>query len=631
MRAPRGGDDVVPGLVAPSAWRPPARTSGRTSTAACTPGRPCCAAAGWPSLLETITLVERLPGRVLSLSRRRAAAHRPAPRRPAAARGGVRRAARAPRRWPCGCGERIAEAEQDTATRSAAGGWSPTPRPSRCSRSTARKGLEFPVVYLPVPVGADAGSTRAGARRLPRPRRRLPRARSTSGSTGRTSGATRSRHVARAARRGPAARLRRAHPRAAPGGRVVGGRRGTAATRRSRGCCSRATPTATSPAEGQRPPSDDDGAGALRGARRAGAGLRERRARRRCGAAGGAGRGAPRRRRRSPRRASTASSTAAGGARPTPTSPRPRTRRAWRASRRSRCSTTSRTRSARPTAPTARRGRLRGTPVPLGDMPGRRARSARSCTGARGDRLRGARPERSWRAHVGARRWRGGPSRSAIAARSSPGCAAAIETPLGPLVGDLRLCDVARADRLDELGFELPLAGGDTPAGPLTPARDRRAAAPRTCPPDDPLAGYAARLADPDLRGERARLPDRQSSTSCCASASASRSSTTRRTGSPRRASRSRAWHHRPAALGGRDGARALRAPGAALHGRAAPLPALAAAAATTPSGTSRGVLYLFVRGMTGRTRGGVRACSPGGRRRRWCVALSDLLDDGRA
>ena len=45
------------------------------------------------------------------------------------------------------------------------------------------------------------------------------------------------------------------------------------------------------------------------------------------------------------------------------------------------------------------------------------------------------------------------------------GLAAAIETPLGPLVGELRLRDVARADRLDELAFELPLAGADAPSG----------------------------------------------------------------------------------------------------------------------------------------------------------------------
>jgi exodeoxyribonuclease V beta subunit len=78
------------------------------------------------------------------------------------------------------------------------------------------------------------------------------------------------------------------------------------------------------------------------------------------------------------------------------------------------------------------------------------------------------------------------------------GLRAAIETPLGPLVGDQRLRDIARADRLDELTFEMPLVGGDTPTGQLTPAaiaavlRDHLGAG-------DPLAGYAERLEDPVL------------------------------------------------------------------------------------------------------------------------------------
>jgi exodeoxyribonuclease V beta subunit len=50
------------------------------------------------------------------------------------------------------------------------------------------------------------------------------------------------------------------------------------------------------------------------------------------------------------------------------------------------------------------------------------------------------------------------------------GLRAAIETPLGPLTGGLRLRDVARADRLDELAFELPLAGGDRAAREGSPA-----------------------------------------------------------------------------------------------------------------------------------------------------------------
>jgi exodeoxyribonuclease V beta subunit len=79
------------------------------------------------------------------------------------------------------------------------------------------------------------------------------------------------------------------------------------------------------------------------------------------------------------------------------------------------------------------------------------------------------------------------------------GLAAAVETPLGPLAGGLRLRDVQRVDRLDELEFELPLAGGDAPTGEVTLTaiagllRD-------TLPPGDPLADYAARLKDPALR-----------------------------------------------------------------------------------------------------------------------------------
>jgi len=79
------------------------------------------------------------------------------------------------------------------------------------------------------------------------------------------------------------------------------------------------------------------------------------------------------------------------------------------------------------------------------------------------------------------------------------GLRAAIETPLGPLAGGLRLRDVPRADRLDELTFELPLAGGDRAAGEVT--TDAIAAVLRRhVAAGDPLAGYADRLAEPELR-----------------------------------------------------------------------------------------------------------------------------------
>ena len=43
------------------------------------------------------------------------------------------------------------------------------------------------------------------------------------------------------------------------------------------------------------------------------------------------------------------------------------------------------------------------------------------------------------------------------------GLRAAIETPVGPLLDGKALRDIARADRLDELIFEMPLVGGDQP------------------------------------------------------------------------------------------------------------------------------------------------------------------------
>jgi len=99
-------------------------------------------------------------------------------------------------------------------------------------------------------------------------------------------------------------------------------------------------------------------------------------------------------------------------------------------------------------------------------------------------------------------------------ARSQPGPMSAealavglqpsLETPLGPLVDQLRLCDISPADRLPELDFEIPLAGGETTTttlalGQLAPVLRRH------LPPGDPLVDYPDRLEHPALAAESLR------------------------------------------------------------------------------------------------------------------------------
>jgi exodeoxyribonuclease V beta subunit len=78
------------------------------------------------------------------------------------------------------------------------------------------------------------------------------------------------------------------------------------------------------------------------------------------------------------------------------------------------------------------------------------------------------------------------------------GLSVAIESSLGPLVDGIALRDVTRADRLDELGFEIPLVGGDSPTAPLSlsAVADLLEA---YLDPGDPVARYAPRLREPTL------------------------------------------------------------------------------------------------------------------------------------
>ncbi|UNX55079.1 UvrD-helicase domain-containing protein [Georgenia sp. TF02-10] len=77
-------------------------------------------------------------------------------------------------------------------------------------------------------------------------------------------------------------------------------------------------------------------------------------------------------------------------------------------------------------------------------------------------------------------------------------------TPLGPLAGGTTLAAVPPADRLAELEFELPLAGGDAPAGPAATLPDVADLLRRHLPADDVFAPYAdhlAALGEAQLRG----------------------------------------------------------------------------------------------------------------------------------
>lgn len=74
------------------------------------------------------------------------------------------------------------------------------------------------------------------------------------------------------------------------------------------------------------------------------------------------------------------------------------------------------------------------------------------------------------------------------------------DTPLGPLAGNLTLRQIGLPDRLCELDFEFPLAGGDLPAvAPQIRLADVGRLLEEHLPADDPLASYADRLTDAAL------------------------------------------------------------------------------------------------------------------------------------
>jgi exodeoxyribonuclease V beta subunit len=214
------------------------------------------------------------------------------------------------------------------------------------------------------------------------------------------------------------------------------------------------------------------------------------------------------------------------------------------------------------------------------------------------------------------------------------GLRAAIETPLGELVGGMRLRDFTRTDRLDELEFELPLAGGEHPSGRLTLAAIA-AVLRRTLTASDPLAGYAERLADPALRGAVAgyltgsidavlRVREVDGSPDGAQPRFAIADYKTNWLGSPDRPLT--ASDYRPAALAA-EMRRAHYGLQALLYTVALHRYLRWRLAAYDPERNLAGVLYLFVRGMTGPgATGGVFSWRPG---KELVEALSAVLDAG--
>jgi exodeoxyribonuclease V beta subunit len=213
---------------------------------------------------------------------------------------------------------------------------------------------------------------------------------------------------------------------------------------------------------------------------------------------------------------------------------------------------------------------------------------------------------------------------------TAAGLRAAIETPLGPLLGGRALRDVERADRLDELIFELPLVGGDKPTGRLTLAaiagvlRDQ-------VPKSDPLAGYAERLDDANLRQSlRGYLTGSIDLVVRADDRFAVVDYKTNWLAAP--GEELTAWHHRPAALA-TEMQHAHYALQALLYTAALHRYLRWRLPGYDPERNLAGVLYLFLRGMVGPdtptvdgTPAGVFAWQPPSA---LVVALSDVLDRG--
>jgi exodeoxyribonuclease V beta subunit len=177
------------------------------------------------------------------------------------------------------------------------------------------------------------------------------------------------------------------------------------------------------------------------------------------------------------------------------------------------------------------------------------------------------------------------------------GLVRAISTPLGPLVGGIALRDIAIDDRMDEMGFELPLVGGSTPTGGVS-VGDIGAVLRGHVQPGDPLDGYPDKLSDPvfgrEVRGYLTGSIDAVLRTPAGLAVVDYKTNWLGVDDEPLSA-----WHYTPTAVA------------AAMQRAHYPLQALLYTVALhrylrwrmpgyAPDDDLAGVLYLFVRGMTG-------------------------------
>ncbi|HSZ14375.1 MAG TPA: UvrD-helicase domain-containing protein [Solirubrobacteraceae bacterium] len=215
------------------------------------------------------------------------------------------------------------------------------------------------------------------------------------------------------------------------------------------------------------------------------------------------------------------------------------------------------------------------------------------------------------------------------------GLRTAIETPLGPLAGGVRLRDLRSCDRLNELAFELPLVGGDTPTSELT--LDAIAVElDLGLPAGDRLRGYARRLSDPSLRrvlcGYLTGTIDLVARVADSGSGSRFAVVDYKTNRLAQHGELLTAWHHRPSALAA-EMVRAHYVLQALLYSVALHRYLRWRLAGYDPEENLGGVLYLFLRGMVGPgtpvlegSPCGVFAWRPAPS---LVVALSDLFDRG--